>query len=213
MSHFKALAYLLFVFLVGCEAAAHTAKRPTTGNTNPSTNLNQRSDSDNNEAARCPVGLVSGKTLDEEFGPGTAEITRCLEKDEVKVVYGINKTCANEACTRAYALGNIQNAIKDYEITHGMSVGSDYKIIAVVYSGGYQLVVSNNAAVPFKEENPFQTQVEELMAQGVEFYFCQNAARSNGVVTANLIPGIKFATAGVTAIADFQKMGYSYVSP
>ena len=26
----------------------------------------------------CPVGLVTGLTLDEEFGPGASEITRCI---------------------------------------------------------------------------------------------------------------------------------------
>ncbi len=36
----------------------------------------------------CPVGLVSGITLDDEFGPGAANITHCLQKtNKIKVVY------------------------------------------------------------------------------------------------------------------------------
>ena len=39
----------------------------------------------------CPVGLVSGLPLDEEFGAGTQELTRCLERrHNVKVVVQVN---------------------------------------------------------------------------------------------------------------------------
>ena len=31
----------------------------------------------NNE---CPVGLVSGQTLDDEFGSGTSDLTKCLDR-------------------------------------------------------------------------------------------------------------------------------------
>ena len=42
---------------------------------------------------KCPVNLINGLTLDDEFGAGSAAITRCLAKDEIKVVYQINKFC------------------------------------------------------------------------------------------------------------------------
>lgn len=205
--------FALVLVLGGCEAAAHSSKSASSNLS--SSSITQRSSDDDEKisAILCPVGLVSGKTLDEEFGPGTAEITRCLENGKIKVVYSLSKACTTEACTKAYGLINIDNAIKDYEITHGLVAGLDYTIVAVVYGNGHLLVVDNNAANPFAEPNPFQTQVQGLIDKGVQFYFCQNAARSNKVVTANLLPGIKYVTAGVTAIADFQESGYSYVSP
>ena len=159
------------------------------------------------------MGLVSGLTLDDEFGPGTTEITRCLHHKMIKVVYQINKTCRDVTCSKPYALGNIQNAIKDYEITHGLILGKNFEIVAVAHSGGYGLMTANDAQEAFSEENPFQAQEESLLAQGVKIYFCQNTSRSKGIVTANLIPGIKYVTSGVTAISDFQLMGYAYLQP
>lgn len=162
----------------------------------------------------CPVGLVSGIPLDEEFGPGTAEITRCLDNREgVRVVYQVNKSCGNADCSKPYALGNIRNAILDYEITHGLPLHDGYDITLVVYSAGYQLVLDNNAIEPFGEPNPFQDQVEELLLNGVHVYFCQNTGRNKGIITANLIPGVEWVTSGVTAITDFELKGYASIAP
>ena len=66
------------------------------------------------------------------------------------------------------------------------------------------------------------------MARGEKFYFCQNTTRGfmrNGTLPTvaettdmtgakgQLIDGVEYVTAGVTAIADFQSQGYKYVQP
>ena len=186
----------------------------------------------NNE---CPVGLVNGMTLDGEFGPETSGLTKCLDRrHNVKVVMQINKYCrdavANADCTRSYTLGNIRNMIKDYEVTHGMEQGKDYEIVAVVHSGGgWQMLTdegldSNGNSVTGR--NQFEGEVSDLIEKGVKFYFCQNTTRgfirgnflpkateTTGGATAELIPGVQYTTAGVTAIAEFQQRGYEYVQP
>lgn len=188
----------------------------------------------NNE---CPVGLVSGMTLNDEFGPGTQGLTRCLERrHNVKVVIQINKFCrdsvANADCTRPYALGNITNMLNDYETTHGMEPGKDFEVVAIVHSGGGDLMLQDgysftdtvNGDVTIS--NQFQKVVEGLLDRGVRFFFCQNTTRGfmshgklpsyqqgEGSATDALIPGVEYTTAGVTAIADFQSKGYSYVQP
>ncbi|MDH5408980.1 MAG: DsrE family protein [Gammaproteobacteria bacterium] len=185
----------------------------------------------------CPVGLVTGKTLDGEFGPGSQDATRCLDKrNKVKIVMQVNKFCrdavANADCTRPYALGNMVNMIKDYEITHGMVQGEDYEMVAVVHSGGAPLILKNEGfdgkgvdnAVTGR--NQFEGLTKSLIAQGVKFYFCQNTTRgyikanrlpssleTAGGATAEMIEGVEYVTAGVTAIGDFQKKGYKYVQP
>jgi len=186
----------------------------------------------NNE---CPVGLVSGKTMNDEFGPGASDITNCLDRrHNVKVVMQVNQFCRdavpNAECNRAYALGNMRNMIKDYETTHGMIAGKDYRIAAVVHSGGgWQMLKDsgfNGKGEPVTERNKFQGLVEGLIADGVEFYFCQNTTRgfikkgilpavgaTTGGATAELIDGVKYVTAGVTSIAEFQSRGYRYVQP
>ena len=195
----------------------------------------------------CPVGLVSGLELDEEFGPETQELTRCLERrHNVKVVIQVNKFCRdtwNKAgdrvrmitdCDpgRAYALGNIKNMLNDYEITHGMRPGKDFEVVAVVHSGGGDLILQDGYTFTdtvkgdITINNPYQADVEALLDRGVRFLFCQNTTRGfmrngklpsfqdgEGSATDVMIPGVEYTTAGVTAIADFQSLGYTYVQP
>ena len=141
------------------------------------------------------------------------------------------------ASNRAYALGNIRNMIKDYEGSHGID---NWEIVAVVHSGGWGMLVKDGymftnapgegGGTPGVKtlSNQFQGQVEDLIDQGVRFLFCQNTTRgminrgnlptvnesaSGGGATEALIDGVEYTTAGVTAIADLQKRGYSYVQP
>jgi intracellular sulfur oxidation DsrE/DsrF family protein len=170
-----------------------------------------------NGAAACPVGLVNGLTLDQEFGPGTADITHCLERRRgVKLVVQINQFCLdnvpNSQCTRPYGLIHLANMIDDYEITHGMVLGRDYEMVAVAHTGGGALMVKGN---------PFEAQVRALQARGIKFYMCQNATRAlvrsgalpAGNATAYIIDNVEYVTAGVTAVVDFQYRGYRYVQP
>jgi len=164
-------------------------------------------------AADCPVKLLNGLTLDEEFGVGSQQITRCLDKvKKVKVVYQVNKECKSSACKKPYAVGNMINALNDYKITHGMD-DDNINLVAVVHSGGWPLILNNDSPTANARVNEFQAQVEALLAKGVEIYFCQNTARSKGVTRDQMIDGVKFVTAGVTAIADFQLEGFAYVQP
>ncbi len=151
----------------------------------------------NNE---CPVGLVKGLSLDDEFGPGTEELTKCIKKrHQVKMVVQINQFCTNQAnCANTpYALGNLSNIIDDYEITHGMKAGRDYEIVAILHSPGGMMALKNssynggtagdpNATPPVAStppalvtnRNPFEQKIKDLMARGVKFYFCQNTTRA-----------------------------------
>ena len=69
--------------------------------------------------------------------------------------------------------------------------------------------------------NPFKAQVEALMARGVTFYLCENTVRGlikagllqEGNVAAGVIPGVKYVTAGLAAISDFEALGWSYLQP
>jgi intracellular sulfur oxidation DsrE/DsrF family protein len=186
----------------------------------------------NNE---CPVDLVSGKTLNEEFGSGSQELTQCLERrHKVKVVVQINEFCRDNVpkpqCTRAYALGNIRNMIKDYETTHGMVQGRDYEIVAIVHSGGGWIVLKDEGydgnGNLVTGRNQFEGQVRSLLDSGVKFYFCQNTTR--GYISRNFLPaadettygatgemieGVGYTTAGITALVDYQRQGYMYVQP
>ena len=202
--------------------------------------------------------------LNDEFGAGTTDITRCLaDQDNPKIVMQVNVACrdsyvshpvstngkptgedsqvsnsvGNCSSTRAYALGNIRNMIADYEGSHGID---DWEIVAVVHSGGWGMLVEDGyqfTNIPGEGgpqsglktlSNQFQGQVEDLIAQGVRFLFCQNTTRGmikrgnlptvnesadGGGATEALIKGVEYTTAGVTAIGDLQEQGYRYVQP
>lgn len=183
---------------------------------------------------QCPVGLVSGLSLDEEFGPGTQALTQCLERrHNVKMVVQINQF--TDSSGRPYGLGNLSNIIDDYETTHGMRPGKDYEIVVILHSPGGRMALKdtgyNAAGQLVSGRNPYQGQIETLMARGVKFYFCQNTTRAflaqppsaitslprygtTGIsATDQIIPGIAYTTAGLTSIADYQARGYQYIQP
>ena len=183
----------------------------------------------NNE---CPVGLVSGMTLDDEFGKGTSDLTQCISRrHNVKLLIQINQYCGNSSCSRAYALHNIYNVIADYETTYGMRPGKDYEIVAIVHSGGGPMVIKDGTTgdgVHFVT-NAFENDVKDLMNKGVRFYFCMNTTRgmqASGALPADATSAlvtsvdangeehsVGYVTAGITALAEFQQRGYEYVQP
>lgn len=214
---------------------------------------------DDNDDQACPVGLVTGLTLDEEFGTGVSTITRCIEnRKEIKMVMQVNKACRdtlqkadslamdNHASTcgtgRGYGIAQMRNMIKDWVITHGMKAKKlDLNII--VHGGGGTMLLRNPTDDVTGEEtarsNNLEEKVEELLngtipgAEGakVKFHFCMNTVRGmakkkagpgassekiamirKGLVR-NVIPGVTYVTGGLTALADFQKEGYTYIQP
>lgn len=176
-------------------------------------------DQDDHSNNACPVGLVSGMTLTAEFGADVAANTRCIKKrHHVKTMFAIGQLYAfgpSAITTGPYALNQMANVISDYEITDGMTQGKDYQIIAVVHGPGGKMLLNDPAV------NPFKAQVEKLIAKGVTFYFCENTVRGlvkagllqRGNVAAGVIPGVKYVTAGLSAISDFQALGWSVDAP
>jgi intracellular sulfur oxidation DsrE/DsrF family protein len=161
----------------------------------------------------CPVGVLPGSpgtpetTLNDEFGPGTSELTTCLSsREDIKIVMQLNQSCrdsyathpvgnngkptgevsrvvnniANCANNRAYALGNLRNMWKDLTITNGIAP-EQIDIRVVVHSGGGYVLLKDTSydgnGNLVSGRNKFQSQVEELMDLGVSFYFCQNTTR------------------------------------
>ena len=148
----------------------------------------------------------------------------------------ISKIINNIAtCSRPYALGNLMNMLKDYTDTNGVDP-EDIDIKVIVHSGGGFLMLKNAGddgkghyftGEPGDGRNQFEGIVKALMDDGVKFYFCQNTTRGfikkgilpaadddvPGGATAQLIDGVEYVTAGITALADLQEQGYKYVQP
>lgn len=149
------------------------------------------------ETLPCPAGLVTGKTLDEEFGVGTQEKTRCLKhRSKLKLVVQPNKLYQHGSSGQPYMLKQMKQALADYEVA------------AIIFGEGAPLALNNDATAPHGTENPFQPLVQELMDMGVGFYFCQNTGGRLKVQSRHVLPGFKYVTSGLTAIVDFQNEGY-----
>ncbi|WP_163832750.1 DsrE family protein [Spartinivicinus ruber] len=153
-------------------------------------------------------------SIEKKFGPGSMAVTRCLAKTKkVKVVYQVNQECKNSKCSSPYAIGNIINHVEDLTVTHGLK-SKDYKIAVIIHGAGWKLALDNQAIKKHAQQNPFQKAVETLIEiPSVKVYFCQNTAASKEVIIANMIKGIRFVPSGVSAVSDFQGIGYQYVQP
>jgi len=170
--------------------------------------------SENCVASRWTDANGNPISIDQQFGEGSLAVTRCLANTKhVKVLYQINTECKSSVCDAPYAVGNIINHIKDFEITHGMST-KNYDIVVIVHGAGWKLVLDNNALLRHAATNPFQAAMEDLVSRpSVNVYFCQNTAHSKNVKLENMIPGIGFVTSGVSSISDLQEEGYRYIQP
>ena len=176
---------------------------------------------DDGASGNCPSDIAA--SVEAEFGSGdgaAAAATRCLEnlggRRKVRVVYQVNQECkgydAAGNCTAAYAVGNIINALNDYKM-QGMTNGRNFEIVAIVHGSGWKLILNDSRNKYPGTAAGSSAGVADLLAQGVKVYFCQNTARSKGVVFSDLVPGVEFVTSGVTALADFQIEGYALVQP
>ena len=98
------------------------------------------------------VPPVGGLTIDEEFGAGSEEVTRCLKKRKnAKVVISINGAQpsdknGNTQTNRARFLSNIEYLRENYEDVHDMKIGEDVKIVAVAASSGALLMTTQHPA-------------------------------------------------------------------
>uniref|UniRef100_A0A7S0AE53 DsrE/DsrF-like family protein n=1 Tax=Minutocellus polymorphus TaxID=265543 RepID=A0A7S0AE53_9STRA len=202
-SHSAALYYVFLLAMIGAQNPATIfADAQSTGG-------------DPSEGSKCPSSLK----LNQEFGTDTKKNTRCLANTSgVKLLVHIQRHCVigggadkeNSECTESHALNVVVNAMKDYEET-GMKRGKDYHIAVVLNSNGaiFGLDPDVDDANENANENHSATTVRDLLDEGVSIYLCQNTARFKNIMMHQLIDGIQFVTAGVTAIGDLQMEGYS----
>ena len=120
----------------------------------------------------------------------------------------------------------MKNMIRDYKVTHGISADKlDLNII--VHGGGGTMMLNTPM-------NKLKPAVQALLDDGVKFHFCMNTVRGMAkkmtaakraatgnntlvVTPANVvsmvIPGVTYVTGGLTALGDFEELGYNYIHP
>lgn len=163
------------------------------------------------------------RTMDNEFGYGSQDMTQCLRvRHHAKVVISVSHPFffnhkGEYQKNRATFLSNLDHLTRNYERVHGMTIGKDVEVVVVLLETGGILASTGH---PFFAQvnggvatNPFVQQVQDAQAKGIKFYLCQTAARNLGITRANLLPGIEFVPGGHIAVADFQMQGYAVINP
>jgi len=228
------IALFLYAVFISGQAMAYDGETAQRGiNTCPHEYWNQPYVMSNGTVIDDPN--VLNRTMDEEFGTGTQEITHCLKKRKnAKVVVSINGAHpSNKAgvvqTDRARFLSNIEYMRENYEDLHGMKMGKEVKVVAVANSSGALLMTTHHPAwmrdktdvndpdCPMKPVegktcfNPFRHLVERAQEIGVKFYLCQTASRVIGIKKAFKIEGVEYVPGGHIAVADLQMLGYALI--
>ena len=118
--------------------------------------------------------------------------------DPVKVVYHFDSGL--EQATKG--LRNVKNHL---------DVDPKTKIVVVAHAKGVDFLIdgAKNAT-----GNPYNVNVEELAARGVEFRVCEITLKSNKIDPKTLLPETKLVPSGVVEISRIQaKEGFVYLKP
>lgn len=149
------------------------------------------------------------------FGPdasgnSASTLTTCLGvRERISIVAAINSDAINGASGYGQQIKNIENIVNDYESNYGMVSGDDFQLVAVGYGQGLKWLADDGVA----GDTALEASIKRLIAKGVRFYACQNTMKGQKLLTTKLIPGVQMVPAGVTAVVDFQKRGYTYITP
>lgn len=169
----------------------------------------------------CPPAYQA--QIDQEFGltadgtTTTSALTTCITKrSQIRNVLNLSTAVLNPKSGISQTLNNALLMVANYRDVYGINIGQDLKINIVAHFQGGQFLLSNDAYNRIKgvtTGNPSAAAVQQLIADGVHFYLCQNTMRGNGWKTADLAPGVEEVPGGVVALADFAQRGWAVITP
>lgn len=168
---------------------------------------------DDDDDANCPAGTPYPVSYETKFGPEVIATMRCLEnREDVRVVMQVN--IFKDSKGRPYGFRNLPMMMKDYTQANGIDP-KEVDIRVIVHGGGYPFVLDPAAANPHADavKNDQVALVNQVLGMGIKVYLCLNTAASKGIMANQLLPGVQTVTGGLTALADFQDLGYSYIQP
>jgi uncharacterized protein len=138
------------------------------------------------------VGMLGLAGCSSTGGMKTAKST-----DPIKVVYHVN-----DVADASNAMRNANNHL---------DADPKVKIVFVTHSKGIDFLLEGATD---KNGNPYNINVEKLMARGVQFDVCNNTLHSRKIDPKTVLPGAKIVPSGVAEIARLQEEeGYVYIKP
>lgn len=127
-------------------------------------------------------------------------LTGCASTDEpppIKTVYHIN-----DSANAMAAMRNIKNQL---------NASPKDEIVVVTHGKGIDFLLQDATD---KDGNPYQANIDELMAKKVDFRVCNNTLKSRKLEANAVVKGAKIVPSGVAELAKVQaREGYVYVKP
>jgi uncharacterized protein len=115
----------------------------------------------------------------------------------IKTIYHVNDS--------ANAVDALRNA------SNHLEADPSAKITFVTHSGGIDFLLDGAAD---KNGNPYNINVEKLMAKGVAFDVCNITLVRRKIDPKTVLPGVKIVPSGVSEVGKLQsEEGYVYIKP
>jgi len=138
------------------------------------------------------VGLAAGL-----LGLGGCATTNSKSTDPIKTVYHIN-----DSAVAGVAMNNVKNHL---------NADPKAKISIVTHGKGIDFLLDGATDA---KGNPYNINVEELQAKGVDFRVCNNTLVSRKIDPKRVLPGAKIVPSGVAELGKLQnEQGYVYIKP
>jgi hypothetical protein len=127
------------------------------------------------------------------------------------VFFGLNSVAAAGANV-IYHVNDIANATNAMRNANNhLDADPKSKIVFVTHSKGIDFLLEGAAD---KDGNPYNINVEKLVARGVTFDVCSNTLVSRKIDPKTVLQGMKIVPSGVAEVARLQaEEGYVYIKP
>jgi len=128
---------------------------------------------------------------------------------EFKVIFDITKTSEDKSVPNKY----IATAARFLNMHANEGMGTNQlKVAMTIHGGAWQDILDNETyQKKYGVDNPNSELINQLSKAGVEIIICGQTAGVRGITHDNANPNVKFALSAMTAVLQYQSMGYTFL--
>jgi intracellular sulfur oxidation DsrE/DsrF family protein len=154
---------------------------------------------------------VEGKII-KDFGQTFTVENQDIKTDtsaELKVIFDVSQSSEDKSKRNKY----IETAARflNMHANEGMKP-EQLKVAMTIHGGAWQDVLNNNAyKEKFGVDNPNLPLINALNEAGVDIIICGQTASFRGMTKETINPNVKMALSAMTALLQYQNMGYKFI--
>lgn len=154
---------------------------------------------------------VDGQII-KDFGPTFAIENPDIKTDtsaELKVIFDVSQSSEDKSKRNKY----IETAARflNMHANEGMKP-EQLKVVMTIHGGAWQDVLDNKAyKEKFGADNPNLPLIDALSKAGVDVIICGQTASYRGMTKETINPNVKMALSAMTALLQYQNMGYKFI--